>query len=110
MIPSVANAERRERERALEESRRKESGRPIDQARENEEKLKRAKQERGMLKRVWMGEEGDDWVEERKRKEREALEEGRGYGGLIFDYVKEAFGMKDDDEDDDNEAEDNGKA
>lgn len=53
-------------------------------------------QEDGTMKKVWIGQEEGmgDWVEKRKREEQEALEEGRGYGGLIGDYAKEAFGRE----------------
>lgn len=37
----------------------------------------------------WKGEEG--WKAERDAKERKALEEGRGYSGLIVDQVKEVI-------------------
>lgn len=47
--------------------------------------------EEGIMKRVWMGGEDKEWVEKRKLEEKEALEEGRGYGGLISDHFKDAF-------------------
>lgn len=61
--------------------------------------------DRGFLKRMWMGNESDEWVEERKRKEQEALDEGKGYGGLIMDQVREVMGTKekDNDEEDGND-------
>jgi len=48
-------------------------------------------QPRGILKSIWMAGERDDWVEQRARREKEVLEEGRGYGGLIMEQVKDAF-------------------
>jgi len=74
-IPSARNAQR------MEEMRRE----AAQQGREIKD------QPRGILKSIWMAGERDDWVEERARKEKEALEEGRGYGGLIMDQVKGAF-------------------
>ncbi|KAH7305711.1 hypothetical protein BKA65DRAFT_199616 [Rhexocercosporidium sp. MPI-PUGE-AT-0058] len=52
---------------------------------ENEEK------ERGLLEKVWMGNEGSDWKAKRDQKEKEALDEGRGYGGLIMDQIWEVW-------------------
>ncbi|KAL8803371.1 MAG: hypothetical protein Q9223_005992 [Gallowayella weberi] len=46
----------------------------------------------GMARRLWYGSETGNWKEKRMREEREALEEGRGYGGLIGDAVREVFG------------------
>lgn len=74
-IPSARNAQR------MEEMRR--------QAAERGAEIK--DRPRGIIKSIWMAGEGDDWVEQRAKKEREALEEGRGYGGLIMDQLKDAF-------------------
>jgi hypothetical protein len=38
-----------------------------------------------------MGGEGDDWKAKRDAKEKEALEEGKGYGGLIMDQIWEVW-------------------
>ncbi|KAF2502233.1 hypothetical protein BU16DRAFT_611922 [Lophium mytilinum] len=48
-------------------------------------------EERGVLERVWMGQEEEGWKEKRLREEREALEEGRGYGDLILEQVWEVW-------------------
>ncbi len=56
---------------------------------EIEEKERR---ERGLLEKVWMGDEGADWKAKRDQREREALEDGRGYGGLIMDQIYEVWG------------------
>ncbi len=45
-----------------------------------------------MARRLWYGSETEDWKEKRIRGEKEALEDGRGYGGLIADAVREVFG------------------
>jgi hypothetical protein len=44
-----------------------------------------------ILERVWMGNEKPDWKVERDRREKEALDEGRGYGGLIADQIWEVW-------------------
>lgn len=57
---------------------------------EREEKA-RVEKERGLLEKVWMGNEGDDWKAKRDQREKEALEDGRGYGGLIMDQIWEVW-------------------
>jgi hypothetical protein len=52
--------------------------------------------ERGLLEKVWMGSEGDDWKAKRDHKEKKALEEGRGYGGLIIDQIWEVWNWEKD--------------
>lgn len=47
--------------------------------------------ERGLLERVWMGDEKEGWKERRLQEEREALEEGRGYGSLIMEQIWEVW-------------------
>lgn len=49
------------------------------------------RKERGLLEKVWMGSEGDDWKAKRDAREKAALEEGRGYGGLIVDQIWEVI-------------------
>lgn len=56
------------------------------------EKLKaRQMQEKGVVQRVWMGGEEEGWMEKRLRKEKEALEEGKGYGDLIYEHIWEVW-------------------
>jgi hypothetical protein len=67
------------------------------------EKLKaRQMQEKGVAQRVWMGGEEEGWMEKRLRKEKEALEEGKGYGDLIYEHIWEVWnwGKKVDEDDD----------
>ncbi|OJD30469.1 uncharacterized protein BKCO1_6000022 [Diplodia corticola] len=45
----------------------------------------------GVLQRVWMGGETEGWRERRLKEEREAIEEGRGYGDLIMDQIWEVW-------------------
>lgn len=67
-------------------------------AKEAERLRKRAdeeEKERGgmpqVLEKVWYGSEGKDWKAKRDQREKEALEEGRGYGGLIMDQIWEVW-------------------
>jgi len=46
---------------------------------------------KGMFERVWLGGEGEDWKQKRDEREKAALEEGRGYGGLIMDQIWEVW-------------------
>jgi hypothetical protein len=39
-----------------------------------------------------MGGEKSGWKERRLEEERKALEEGKGYGDLIMEHIREAFG------------------
>lgn len=55
------------------------------------QKAERAEKERGLIEKVWLGGEGSDWKAKRDQREREALEEGRGYGGLIMDQIWEVW-------------------
>jgi hypothetical protein len=67
----------------IEDVRRK--GEELSRLREQERGQK--EKERGLLEKVWMGNEGDDWKEKRDRREREALEEGKGYWDLIKEQI-----------------------
>lgn len=57
-----------------------------------EEREKKEMAQRGVLQRIWMGDQKSTWREERAKQEKEALEEGKGYGDLIVEQVKEVFG------------------
>jgi len=87
--------EKAKREGGIEEVRRK--GEELAR-RTEEERIRlrvldeeKGKRERGVLEKVWMGGEGDDWKAKRDAKEKEALEEGKGYGGLIMDQIWEVW-------------------
>ncbi|PSS12863.1 hypothetical protein M430DRAFT_36099 [Amorphotheca resinae ATCC 22711] len=60
----------------------------VERRREGEGK---GKKERGILERVWYGQEGDDWKQKRDQREKEALEEGKGYGDLIMEQIWEVW-------------------
>lgn len=49
------------------------------------------RKEQGILQRVWMGGEGVEWKAKRNAREKEALEEGKGYSGLIKDQIWEVW-------------------
>lgn len=74
--------ERERREAMLPEAERK----ALQEAREKKEAASR-----GIVSKLWMGSEKEDWRQERARKEKETLENGEGYGTLIMDQVKEVF-------------------
>lgn len=84
--------EEKERRRKLEAST---SEKLFGEGKENGEKEgvlgELEKQEKGILKKVWMGNEGEDWKQKRDQREKEALEEGRGYGDLIMDQIWEVW-------------------
>lgn len=46
---------------------------------------------RGLLTRVWMGDESDDWKQRRIEEDKKALESGKGYGDIIIDQIWEAW-------------------
>ncbi|KAI9733320.1 MAG: hypothetical protein M1834_003404 [Cirrosporium novae-zelandiae] len=70
---------------------------PSDRARLVHERLRREKELRGqvedksLLEKVWLGEEKEGWRERRLQEEKEALEQGKGYSGLIMDHIREAW-------------------
>ncbi|KAK5660128.1 hypothetical protein OQA88_13597 [Cercophora sp. LCS_1] len=83
-VRAMLEAERRKREEGMSEAQRQ---------MEQERRRKREADERGLLGKIWYGGEGADWKEKRMEEERQRREEGRGYGDLIWEQVKEAFGM-----------------
>lgn len=46
----------------------------------------------GMARRLWMGGEKEGWEKRRMEEEREGLERGVGYSGLIAERIREVFG------------------
>ncbi|KAF2251201.1 hypothetical protein BU26DRAFT_517912 [Trematosphaeria pertusa] len=63
------------------------------------EELERIKREgstgkevrRGMLGRLWMGDEEEGWKERRMEEEKKALQEGKSYGSIILDQIWEVW-------------------
>jgi hypothetical protein len=63
-------------------------------ARVEAERLRKEDEEnkkRGLLTRVWMGDESDDWKQKRIEEDKKALEEGKGYGDIIMDQIWEVW-------------------
>ncbi|OIW29987.1 hypothetical protein CONLIGDRAFT_680782 [Coniochaeta ligniaria NRRL 30616] len=59
-------------------------------ARQEAERVRREDEEsrkRGLLTRVWMGGEGEDWKQRRIEEDKKALESGKGYGDIIMDQI-----------------------
>ena len=63
----------------------------LDEVRRKQEDDDKEKKERGLIGKLWLGGEGKDWKTKRDQREKEALEEGRGYGGLIMDQIWEVW-------------------
>ncbi|KAL4807587.1 hypothetical protein BDV18DRAFT_135606 [Aspergillus unguis] len=83
-LPSDKAQEMYEKVRAARERRMLEEGVPSEEM----ERLKaRKEQDRGVLDRVWMGNEEKGWKERRLAEEQKALEEGKGYGDLIREHI-----------------------
>lgn len=55
------------------------------------DRIKKEMENRGLLEKVWMGEETEGWKERRLKEEREALQEGKGYGSLIVEQIWEVW-------------------
>lgn len=85
---------RRQELMRLEQERREAQLSEAERTRLQEERANREMAQRGLWERVWMGKEKSDWKEERARKDKEALDEGKGYGDLIVEQVKEVFSSK----------------
>lgn len=49
------------------------------------------KQGLGVVDKIWMGDQGEDWQVKRAEREREVLRSGEGYGTLIMDQIKEVW-------------------
>lgn len=63
-------------------------------ARQEAERIRMEDEEskkRGLLTRVWMGDEGDDWKQRRLEEDKKALENGKGYGDIIMDQIWEVW-------------------
>jgi hypothetical protein len=44
-----------------------------------------------LVDKIWMGSEGPNWKQKRDQREREALEQGKGYGDLIGEQIMEVW-------------------
>lgn len=85
------------REMRQEESlRRKAAGlgdEPAEKSAVLEEVRRKAAEEekKNLIDRIWLGSEDKNWKEKRDQREREYLEEGKGYGALIMDQIWEVW-------------------
>jgi hypothetical protein len=68
----------RQFQRQMEEKRRKEGKVP----------------EKGVIEKVWLGGESEDWKEKRLREEQEAIDRGEGYGSLIMGQINEVWNWR----------------
>lgn len=68
-----------------------EHGKEGETTRALREKMELEKKERGVLEKLWMGEEGSDWKKKRDERERVALQEGKGYADLIMEQIWEVW-------------------
>jgi hypothetical protein len=79
---------------------------PTDRYREMQKQLRERgiqgsdkNKQQGVVEKIWMGDQGEDWKVKRAEKERDVLQSGEGYGTLIMDQIKEVWtGKKQDDE------------
>lgn len=46
---------------------------------------------KGLIHKIWLGDEKAGWQKRRLEREREELENGKGYGDLIMEQVREVF-------------------
>lgn len=83
-LPSDRAEEIQARLRAAREAQLREGGTVSEEM----EKLKaRQKQDESVASKVWMGGESEGWMERRLKEEQKALDEGKGYGDLIQEYI-----------------------
>lgn len=76
-----------------------ETGGLPEKAKEMQKKIKEEKErlgikqekEKSALEKLWMGDAKENWKVERDRREKEAMEDGRGYAGLITDQIWEVW-------------------
>jgi hypothetical protein len=71
-------------------------GLPTEKAREIQRKMREQRgmkngEQKGVLEKVWLGEEGEDWKEKRLKEEQEAIDRGEGYGSLIMSQISDVF-------------------
>lgn len=98
-LPSDRAEEIQGRLRAAREAQLREGGMPADEI--EKWKALQKKQEQGVVDRVWMGGEEKGWMERRLEEEKKALEEGKGYGDLIYEYIWDVWSWGKKDEEDD---------
>ena len=103
LVQAQLKAEKAARERRNEESLRAkvagiepasgESSAILEEVRRKAEADAKEKEveKRRLIDRIWLGGEDKNWKEKRDQREREYLEDGRGYGALIMDQIWEVW-------------------
>ncbi|KAK4979536.1 hypothetical protein LTR66_010462, partial [Elasticomyces elasticus] len=56
--------------------------------------LEETEKHKGILERVWMGDEKEGWKERRMMEEREAFEEGKSLWDIMIDQIWEVWNWK----------------
>jgi hypothetical protein len=69
----------------------KEMQRIIREEREKGRQGLQGQEEKGILGKLWMGDEKEGWKERRLEEEKKALEEGKGYTDMIFEQIWEVW-------------------
>ncbi|KAK3685707.1 hypothetical protein B0T22DRAFT_492582 [Podospora appendiculata] len=67
----------------------------LEEARRARDEVKKG-QEKGVLGRLWLGGETDDWKAKRLEEEKKALESGKGYGEMIMEQIWDVWNQGDD--------------
>lgn len=63
-------------------------------ARQREAKEGKAQEDRGVVEKLWMGNETEGWKERRVAEDNEKIAEGMGIADMILEQVNEVFGSK----------------
>lgn len=82
---------KRERERRANDMKELEELKKKQAVREREETDGK---EKGVLEKIWMGDETEGWKERRLHEEQKALEDGKGYGDLIWEQIMEVWAQR----------------
>ncbi|KAF2746218.1 hypothetical protein M011DRAFT_404576 [Sporormia fimetaria CBS 119925] len=73
------------------EARRRKLEADMEKTRQAQREGRETEKKRSFLQKLWMGDEEEGWQERRLAAERKALEEGRGYQGVILDQIWEVW-------------------
>ncbi|KAL5611609.1 hypothetical protein BROUX41_000807 [Berkeleyomyces rouxiae] len=95
-LGALGTPELSERSKEIKRLLQEEKMRQMTDAQRAEEIRREREKERGLLQKLWLGEEGDNWKEKRMEEDRKALEEGKGISGIIMDQISDVFSSKED--------------
>ena len=89
----------KERKALMEAERARRAGTLPPAAAEEERRKMEEKEsaQRGVVERIWMGNEKAGWQERRRDEDRKALDSGKGVGDIIMDQIWEVWGKKGED-------------